>query len=122
MKTFKEYLIESGTFSEVELQMLNENLKSELSPEEESKIDEAVKAFVKEYLEKNKGVKDLNEELTNEGLLGSILGGLTGFALGSTIGKIVANVLGVEKGVLYDLLTSKLVGAALGAAIGKRIL
>ena len=50
MKTFKEYLIESGTFSEVELQMLNENLKSELTSEEEAKIDEAVKAFVKEYL------------------------------------------------------------------------
>lgn len=122
MKTFKEFLIENDTFTEIEIQMMNENLKSELTPDEEAKIDEAVKAFVKEYLENNKGIKDLNEELTNEGMLGSILGGLTGFALGSTIGKIVANVLGVEKGVLFDLLTSRLVGAALGAAIGKRIL
>ena len=27
MKTFREYLIETETFSEVELQMMNENLK-----------------------------------------------------------------------------------------------
>ncbi len=122
MKTFKEYLIENETFSEVELQMMNENLKTELTEEEEEKIDKAVKGFVAEYLEKNKDVKDFNEELTNEGMLGSILGGLTGFALGSSIGKIIANVLGIEKGVVYDLLTSRLVGAALGAALGKRMI
>ena len=122
MKTFKEYLIESGTFSEGELHMMNENLKSELTEEEEAKIDEAVKKFVAEYLEKNKGVKEFNEELTNEGMLGSILGGLTGFALGSSVGKIIANVLGIERGVVYDLLTSRLVGAALGASLGKRLL
>jgi hypothetical protein len=122
MKTFKEYLIESNTFSEIEIQMMNENLKSELTPEEEKKVDLAVKAFVKEYQEKNKGLKEFNEELTNEGFLGSILGGLTGFALGSSIGKIIANVLGIERGVVYDLLTSRLVGAALGSALGKRML
>jgi len=122
MKTFKEYLIETNTLSEVEINMLNENLRSELTPEEEAKIEEAIRAFVKEYTENNKTVKDLNEEMTNEGILGSILGGLTGFALGSSIGKIIANVLGIEKGVIYDLLTSKLVGAALGAALGKRAL
>lgn len=122
MKTFKEYLIESNTFSEVELQMMNENLKSELTKEEEAKIDEAIKKFTSEYLDKNKGIKEFNEELTNEGMLGSILGGLTGFALGSSIGKIVANVLGIERGVVYDLLTSRLVGAALGSALGKRML
>jgi hypothetical protein len=122
MKTFKEYLIESGTFSEIELQMMNENLKSELTEDEEVKIDKAVKEFVAEYLEKNKDAKDFNEELTNEGFIGSILGGLTGFALGSSIGKIIANVLGIEKGVIYDLLTSRLVGAALGASLGKRMI
>jgi len=122
MKTFKEYLIESGTFSEMEIQLLNENLKTELTEEEEAKIDKAIKEFVSEYLEKNKGIKEFNEELTNEGFLGTILGGLTGFALGSSIGKIIANVLGIQKGVVYDLLTSRLVGAALGAAIGKRVL
>lgn len=122
MKTFREYLIETNTFSEVELQMLNENLKTELTEDEEKKIDEAVNKFVAEYLEKNKGAKEFNEELTNEGMLGSILGGLTGFALGSSVGKIIANVLGIERGVVYDLLTSRLVGAALGAALGKRML
>jgi hypothetical protein len=122
MKTFKEYLIENGTFSEIELELMNENLKTELTEDEEKKVDEAVKKFVAEYLEKNKGAKDFNEELTNEGILGSILGGLTGFALGSSVGKIIANVLGIEKGVMFDMLTSRLVGAALGAAIGKRML
>ena len=39
MKTFKEYLIESNTFSEVELQMMNENLKSELTKDIEAKIE-----------------------------------------------------------------------------------
>jgi len=122
MKTFKEYLVESGTFSEVELQMLNENLKTELTEDEEKKVDEAVRKFVAEYLEKNKGAKEFNEEITNEGMLGSVLGGLTGFALGSSVGKILAEVLGIRGGVLYDLMTSRLVGAALGAALGKRLL
>ena len=120
MKTFKEHLLESGTFTEMEIQMLNENLKSELTIEEEAKVDKAIKDFCAEYMDK-KSIKDLNEELTNEGFLGSIFGGLTGFALGSSIGKIIANVLGIEKGVVFDLLTSRLVGAALGAAIGKRM-
>jgi len=122
MKTFKEYLIETETFSEVELQMMNENLKTELTEAEEKKIDNAIRKFVAEYLERNKGMKEFNEELTNEGLLGSILGGLAGFSLGSSIGKIIASVLGIQKGVMYDMLTSRLVGAALGAAIGKRVL
>jgi uncharacterized protein YcfJ len=120
MKTFKEHLLESGTFTEMEIQMLNENLKSELTVEEEAKVNKAIKDFCAEYMDK-KSIKDLNEELTNEGFLGSIFGGLTGFALGSSIGKIIANVLGIEKGVVFDLLTSRLVGAALGAAIGKRM-
>jgi hypothetical protein len=122
MKTFKEYLVAEGIFTDIEIDMLNENLKTELTLEEEKRVDEAVRKFVAEYLEKNKGAKEFNEELTNEGILGTILGGLTGFALGSSVGKIIANVLGIEKGVMYDMLTSRLVGAALGAAIGKRIL
>lgn len=119
MKTFKEYLIESGTFTEIELCMLNENLKTELTEDEEKKIDEAVHKFFADY--KEKGINGFNEELTNEGFLGSILGGFAGFALGSSIGKIIAKVLGIEKGIIYDLLTSRLVGSALGAALGKRI-
>ena len=122
MRTFKEYLLEEGRFTEAELIELNENLKSELTPDEEAKVNAAIEAFCSEYLEKNKGLKEFNEELTNEGFLGSILGGLTGFALGSSIGKIIANVLGIEKGVVFDLLTSRLVGAALGAAIGKKMI
>ena len=122
MKTFREYLIETNTFTEVELQMLNENLKTELTEDEEKKVDDAIRKFVAEYLDKNKGAKEFNEELTNEGILGSVLGGLTGFALGSSVGKILAEVLGIRGGVLYDLMTSRLVGAALGAALGKRML
>jgi hypothetical protein len=121
MKTFKEYLIETSTFSEEEIKALNENLKTELTEEEEAKVDKAIKEFCSEYLDKSKGMQAFNEDLTNEGFLGSILGGLTGFALGSSVGKIIANVLGIEKGVIFDLLTSRLVGAALGAALGKRL-
>lgn len=121
MKTFKEYLVETNTLSEVEIEMLNENIKTELTAEEEAKIDEAIKAFVSEYMENRKGISELNDDLTNEGFLGSIFGGLAGFALGTSVGKLIANVLGIEKGVVYDLLTSRLVGAALGASLGKRI-
>ena len=120
-KTFSEYLVETDVFTEEEFQALNENLKAELTEEEEAKVDAAIDAFVKEYLDKNKGLKEFDADLTNEGLLGSILGGLTGFALGKSAGKMVAKVLGIQKGIFYDLLTSRLVGAAIGAALGKRI-
>lgn len=122
MKTFKEYLVEKDILSEEELQMINENLKTELSEEEQAKIDKAIDEFVAEYLDKNKSAADFNEDLTNEGLLGSVLGGLTGLALGKTVGSLIAKVLGIQQGVVYDLLTSRLVGAALGAALGKRFL
>lgn len=121
MKSFKEYLVEENYLSQSEFEALNENLKTDLTTEEESRIEEALDAYVKEYMESGKGIEDLNSELTTEGLIGSILGGLTGFALGKTVGKLVAKVLGIEKGILYDLLTSRLVGAALGAALGKKI-
>jgi len=54
MKTFKEYLVESETFSEIELELLNENLKTELTEDEEKKVDEAIKKFIAEYKEKYK--------------------------------------------------------------------
>lgn len=122
MKTFREYMIETGKITQTELDMLNENINHEITPEEEKKIEESLNAFIEEYINENRGIVDLNQELTNEGLLGSIIGGLAGVALGSSIGKIIASVLGIEKGILYDLLTSKLVGAALGSAIGKRVI
>jgi hypothetical protein len=122
IKTFNQYLIEQQ-ITEQDLKILNEGLQQEWTPELEQKVDDAIAAFMEQYSD-DTGKLDINrfnEDLTNEGFLGSILGGLTGFALGKSIGKTLANVLGIEKGVLYDLLTSRLVGAALGAAIGKRM-
>ena len=122
MKTFVEYLNEQN-ISEEDLRILNEGLQSEWTDELEAKVDEAIDAFVSEYMLED-GTYDIdrfNDEMTNEGILGSIIGGLTGFALGKSVGKLIAKVLGVEKGVLYDLLTSRLVGAALGASLGKRV-
>jgi hypothetical protein len=122
MKTFNTYLVENSV-TEKDIQIITEGLQEEWTPELEARIDAALDAFVAEYRNED-GTYDfvrLNEEVTNEGLLGSIIGGLTGFALGSSIGKTIARVLGIEKGVFYDLLTSRLVGAALGASLGKRI-
>jgi len=122
MKTFNKYLIENQ-ISEQDYEMLKEGLQEEWTPELEAKVDEALDLFEAEYM-KEDGTYDLNklnEEITNEGLLGSILGGLAGFALGKSVGKMIARVLGVQKGVLYDLLTSRLVGTALGATLGKRM-
>lgn len=120
MQTFNQY-IDNDKISNYELQSLNENLISELTPEQEAEIDRAIDRFALEYLNQGKTITDLQEDLMTEGFIGSIIGGLTGFALGSTVGKIVARVLGVQSGILYDMLTSRLVGAALGAALGKRI-
>jgi hypothetical protein len=122
MKTFLTYL-EEQAITEKDIQALNESLQQEWTPELESKIDAAVDAFLEDYKQKDGSynLEAFNEEVTNEGMLGSILGGLTGFALGKSVGKIIAKVLGIEKGVFYDLLTSRLVGAALGASLGKRI-
>lgn len=121
MKTFKEHIVEKETVTKLETDLLLESLKTELTPDEEKQVDEAIEKFVKEYLNDGKTLKDLNEDITNEGFLGSILGGLAGYALGSSIGKIIANVLGIEKGVVFDLLTSRLIGCALGSALGKRV-
>jgi hypothetical protein len=122
MKTFNKYLIEEKV-TDQDMSMLKEGLQSEWTPELEARVDEAIDAFIAEY-ENEDGSFDLdrlNEEMTNEGLLGSIIGGLTGFALGKSVGKMIARVLGIQKGVFYDLLTSRLVGAALGASLGKRM-
>lgn len=122
MRTFNEYLLEQQ-ITETDMQLLQEGLQSEWTPELEEKVDLALEQFVTQYLNEETGTYDLDrleEDLVEEGLLGSIIGGLTGFALGKSVGKMIAKVLGIEKGIFYDLLTSRLVGAALGAAMGKR--
>ena len=122
MKTFEQYLLEQDVTAK-DLQVLSESLITEWTPELEAKVDAALEEFIITY--KNEvGTYDFerfNEELTNEGLLGSIIGGLAGFALGTTVGKTICKVLGIQSGLLYDMFTSRLVGAALGAALGKRI-
>ena len=120
IKTFKEYLVEQE-ITDSDMVILTEGLQEEWTPELEEKVDAALDEFVSEYSdsEGNIDINRFNDDLTNEGLLGSIFGGLAGFALGKSVGKMVAKVLGIEKGVFYDLLTSRLVGAALGAALGK---
>lgn len=122
MKTFLDYIAEENITSS-ELTILTESLQSEWTEELESKVDAALEEFAKTYkLEDGTyNIQQFNEELTNEGLLGSIFGGLTGFALGKTIGKTIAKILGISSGIMYDMLTSRLVGAALGIAIGKKL-
>ena len=122
MKTFNDYLVEQQ-ITETDIQLLQEGLQSEWTPELEEKVDQALEEFVRQYHNEKTGEFDLDrleEDILNEGLLGSIIGGLTGFALGKSVGKMIAKVLGIQKGIFYDLLTSRLVGAALGAAFGKR--
>tara|TARA_R110000772_G_scaffold34651_4_gene84016 strand:+ start:111 stop:473 length:363 start_codon:yes stop_codon:yes gene_type:complete len=120
MKTFLTYL-EQQEVTVADINLINESLNQEWTEELENKIDEAVDAFLKDYQNEDGSynIEAFNEEVTNEGLLGSIVGGLAGFALGKSVGKIIARVLGIEKGIFYDLLTSRLVGAALGASLGK---
>lgn len=122
IKTFKEYLVEQQV-TEADLKVLSESLEQEWTEELEAKVDAALDEFVATYSDENGNlnIEAFNEDMTNEGILGSIFGGLAGFALGKTVGKTIAKVLGIEKGVLYDLLTSRLVGAALGASLGSRV-
>jgi hypothetical protein len=122
MKTFEQYLLEQDVTTN-DMQILQESLITEWTPELEAKVDAALEEFIITYKNED-GTYDFerfNEELTNEGLLGSIIGGLAGFALGTTVGKTICKVLGIQSGLLYDRFTSRLVGAALGAALGKRI-
>ena len=104
MKTFNKYLVEEK-ITENDMDVLKENLQSEWTPELESKIDAAIEEFCKTYQNEDGtyNLDKLNEEMTNEGLLGSIIGGLTGFALGKSVGKLLAKVLGIQKGILFDL-------------------
>lgn len=120
MKTFLDYIKEED-ITESQLTILTESLQSEWTEELEAKVDAALEEFTNQYMNEDGSynIEAFNEQITNEGILGSIFGGLTGFALGKTIGKTVAKVLGIRDGVMYDMLTSRLVGAALGAAIGK---
>jgi hypothetical protein len=113
MQSFNEFIGEKEDIQAFE-SMLNESV-------DQNAIDEAVEAFIKKAKEEGYTIEQLQEELANEGFIGSILGGLTGFALGQSVGKIVANALGVEKGLLYDLFTSRLIGAAIGYHLGKKI-
>lgn len=121
-KTFLEYMAEQNV-TQPELQILTESLQTEWTEELEAKVDAAIAQFNEMYkLEDGSyDIKRFNDEITNEGILGSIFGGLAGFALGKTVGKTVANILGVSSGIIYDMLTSRLVGAALGAALGKNL-
>jgi hypothetical protein len=122
MKTFEQYLLEQNV-TEMDMKIIQESLISEWTPELEYKVDLAIEEFVSGYKnpDGSYNIDRFNDELTNEGLLGSIVGGLTGFALGTTIGRTICKVLGIQSGILYDMFTSRLVSAALGAALGKRI-
>ena len=52
-KTFSEYLVEKEYFSQEEFDALNENLKTELTEEEEAKVDDA-EAAKEDYAAKMK--------------------------------------------------------------------
>ena len=122
MKTFLDYIAEQD-ITENELQVLNESLQTEWTEELEAKVDAALEQFSKTYKNEDGtyNIHAFNEEITNEGILGSIFGGLAGFALGKTVGKTIANILGIQSGIMYDMLTSRLVGAALGSSLGSKI-
>jgi len=123
MKTFEEFLIKEGVNSE-EISILKESLQTEWTPELEYKVDIALEEFVKQYQNADGSfdLEKLDNEMTNEGMMGTIFGGLAGFALGKSVGKTIAKVLGLkEKGTMYKMLTSRLVGAALGAALGSKL-
>jgi hypothetical protein len=122
MKTFLDYIAEQN-ITENELQVLNESLQTEWTEELEAKVDAALEEFSNTYKNPDGtyNIQAFNEEITNEGILGSIFGGLAGFALGKTVGKTIANILGIQSGIMYDMLTSRLVGAALGSSLGSKI-
>ncbi len=122
MKTFIDYIKEEN-MTDKELAILNESLQTEWTEELDAKVDAAIEEFTSTY-RKEDGTYDIeafNNQITNEGMLGSIFGGLAGFALGKTVGKTIANILGINSGIMYDMLTSRLVGAALGASLGKNL-
>ena len=75
MKTFIEYL-EENKVTQIEMQLLTEGFQEEWTPELKEKVDQAVDAFLNEYRDEdgNLDIDRFNEEMTNEGLLGSIVG------------------------------------------------
>ena len=62
MKTFNEFLTE-GTIDKGEWKTLNESLVTELTPEQEVQIDEAIDRFVSEYLSQGKTMEDLQNDI-----------------------------------------------------------
>ena len=123
MKTFEQFLIKEWVKSK-EISILKESLQTEWTPELEYKVDIALEEFIKQYQNEDGSfnLEKLDNEMTNEGMMGTIFGGLAGFALGKSVGKTIAKVLGLkEKGTMYKMLTSRLVGAALGAALGSKL-
>lgn len=117
-KSYKELMQEYDSLNE---EFTSSEQFELITEDEQFLIDNAITKFEELYLNEGKNIRDLENDIINEGLLGSIFGGLTGFALGKSVGKVVANALGVKSGVLYDMLTSRLVSAALGVALGKKI-
>ena len=123
MKTFEEFLIKEGVNNE-EISILKESLQTKWTPELEYKVDIALEEFIKQYQNDDGSwnMELLDNEMTNEGVMGTIFGGLAGFALGKSVGKAIAKVLGLkEKGTMYKMLTSRVVGAALGAVLGSKL-
>ncbi len=96
------------------------NYDKDLSIDEKKVILNLDNLISENKIKLNDVIDYLNEDNTNEGLLGGLLGGLAGFALGQSVGKIIAHCLGVDKGILYDILTSRLLSTALGYELGKR--
>tara|TARA_R110002096_G_C14464470_1_gene712568 strand:- start:101 stop:475 length:375 start_codon:yes stop_codon:yes gene_type:complete len=124
MKTFEQFLVKEGVNNK-EISLLKESLQSEWTPELEYKVDIALEEFISQYQNEDGSwdLERLDNQMTNEGIMGTIFGGLAGFALGKSVGKTIAKILGIknEKGVMYKMLTSRIVGAALGAALGSRL-
>ena len=73
MKTFLDYMTNANA-TEAELQILQESLQSEWTESLEEKVDSALEEFVSEYKQEDGtyDVERLNNEMTNEGILGSI--------------------------------------------------
>mgnify|MGYP003645569842 CR=1 FL=1 len=123
MKTFEQFLLKEGVNSG-EIMILKESLETKWTPELEYKVDIALEEFVKQYQSEDGtfDLEKLDNQMTNEGLMGTIFGGLAGFALGKSVGKTIGKILGLkEKGAMYRMLTSRIVGAALGAALGSKL-
>lgn len=76
-------------------------------------LSDAERLFLKESVEKETNVEDVEE-----GLLGGIVGGIAGLAFGPKVGDAVCKALGITKGTLYDLLHSRIFTAAVCSYLG----